>query len=148
MYALNGKSEKILGLLKKCCLAEYESKAYFTLLLTKRSKVWDLSKKSSAPSGRVYVPVESLREKGLVRTAGEFPKVVLPEPFASYLSRKINEKQMEILQLIEAGNEIRETVYCLKPVAVRYRDKYRVFEPKHRRKLNLDTIQTQCFRFR
>jgi len=136
MYVLNGKSEKILGLLKRCGLTEYESKAYFTLLLTERSKVWDLSKKSSVPNGRLYVTVESLREKGLVRTAGEFPKVVLPEPFAPYLSRKINEKQMEISQLIEAGNEIREVVYCLKPVAMKFRNKYRVFEPKHRRKRN------------
>lgn len=102
MYVLNGKSKKILGLLKRCGLTEYESKAYFTLLLTERSKVWDLSKKSSVPSGRLAV--DSLMEKGLVRTIGEFPKVVLPEPLAPYLSRKIDEKQMEISQLIEAGN--------------------------------------------
>jgi sugar-specific transcriptional regulator TrmB len=134
MFVLNGKSEKVLGLLKRCGLTEYESKAYFTLLLTERSKVWDLSKKSSVPCGRLYATVESLREKGLVRTAGEFPKIVLPEPFAPYLSRKINEKQMEISNLIEAGNEIRETVYCLRPIAIRYEDKYRVFEPKRRRR--------------
>ena len=133
MFVLNGNSEKVVGLLKRCGLTEYESKAYFTLLLTDRSKVWDLSKKSSVPNGKVYLTVENLKEKGLVQTVAEFPKVISPEPFQPYLSMKINEKQREISELIETGNLIREIVWSLKPVAIRYRDKYRVFEPKHRR---------------
>ncbi|MEM3172754.1 MAG: hypothetical protein QXE82_04355 [Candidatus Nitrosotenuis sp.] len=56
--------------------------------------------------------------------------------FGLYLDEKINERQKEISQLIEAGNEVRETVYCLKPVAMKYRNKYRVFEPKHRRRIS------------
>lgn len=36
--------------------------------------------------------------------------------------------------MIEAGNEIRETVYYLKSMAIKYRNKYRVFEPKRRKK--------------
>lgn len=135
MFVLNGSSEKVIGLLKKCGLTEYESKAYFTLLLTDRAKVWDLSKKSSVPNAKLYLTVENLKGKGLVQIIEEFPKMVLPEPFEPYLSMKINEKQKEISELIETGNLIREIVYSLKPVAIRYKDKYCVFEPKYRRKV-------------
>lgn len=135
MYVLNGKSEKILRLLKKCGLTEYESKAYFTLLLTEKSRAGELSKKSSVPQAKIYWVIEDLRKKGLVEVYDNFPKSVTARSFGLYLGEKINEKQREISQLIEAGNEIRETVCCLKPIAIRFKGKYRVFEPKHRRKL-------------
>jgi len=48
---------------------------------------------------------------------------------------KINEKQREISELIDTGNLIREIFYSLRPVAIRYKDKYGVFEPKRRRKV-------------
>lgn len=100
MFVLNGNADRILQTLKSCGLTEYESKVYFTLLLTERSKIGELSRKSSVPQPKIYLTVESLKEKGLVYVVDEFPKVVSPEPLAPYLSRKINEKQKEILNLI------------------------------------------------
>ena len=73
-------------------------------------------------------------DKGLVDVSEEMPKIAVPRRFESYLSRAINEKQKEISNLIESGNSIRDTIYCLKPVAVKFRNKYRVFEPKYRRR--------------
>ena len=134
MFVLNGNADRILKTLKSCGLTEYESKVYFTLLMTERSKMGELSRKSSVPQPKIYLTVEGLKEKGLVYVVDEFPKTVSPEPFASYLSRKINEKQNEISNLIESGNSIRDTIHGLKPVAIKYRNKYRVFEPKHRRR--------------
>jgi sugar-specific transcriptional regulator TrmB len=134
MFVLNGNADRILKTLKSCGLNEYESKVYFTLLLTERSKMGELSKKSSVPQSKVYWVVEGLRDKGLVDVSEEMPKIAVPRRFESYLSRAINEKQKEISNLIESGNSIRDTIYCLKPVAVKFRNKYRVFEPKHRRR--------------
>ena len=134
MFVLNGNSEKILKVLKSCGLTEYESKAYFTLLLTEKAKMWELSKKSSVPQSKIYLTVDGLEKKGLVYVK-EIPKTASAKPFEPYLSKTINSKQKEISNLIDYGNLIRETVYSLKQVAVRYKDKYRVFEPKHRRKV-------------
>ncbi|MEW6043067.1 MAG: helix-turn-helix domain-containing protein [Thermoproteota archaeon] len=131
MFVLNGNADRILKTLKSCGLNEYESKVYFTLLLTDRSKMGELSKKSSVPQPKIYLTVEGLKEKGLVDVVDEFPKTVSPTKFEPYLSRKINEKQREISNLIESGNSIRDVIYGLKPIAVKYRDKYRVFEPKY-----------------
>ena len=135
MFVLNGNSEKVLKVLRSCGLTEYESKAYFTLLLTDREKMLGLSKKSSVPQSKIYLVMDSLKNKGLVDLSDEFPKIASPKSFEPYLSKAINSKQKEISNLIDYGNLIRETVYSLKQVAVRYKDKYRVFEPKHRRKV-------------
>lgn len=134
MFVLNGNADRILKTLKSCGLTEYESKVYFTLLLTERSNMGELSRKSSVPQPKIYLTVESLKEKGLVYVIDEFPKTVSPTKFEPYLNRKISEKQREISNLIESGNSIRDTIHGLKPVAIKYRNKYRVFEPKHRRK--------------
>ncbi len=134
MFVLNGNADRILKTLKSCGLTEYESKVYFTLLLTKRSKIGELSKKSSVPQPKIYLTVDGLKERGLVQVVDEFPKTVSPTKFEPYIGRKINEKQREISNLIESGNTIRDAIYGLRPVAVKYKDKYRVFESKHRRK--------------
>ncbi|MFY9300459.1 MAG: helix-turn-helix domain-containing protein [Candidatus Nitrosotenuis sp.] len=134
MFVLNGNADRIVKTLKSCGLTEYESKVYFTLLLTERSKMGELSKKSSVPQSKIYWTIESLRDKGLVDVDEEMPKTAIPRKFEPYLSKAINEKQREISNLIESGNSIRDTIYGLRSVAVKYRNKYRVFEPKHRRK--------------
>jgi sugar-specific transcriptional regulator TrmB len=134
MFVLNGNAGRVLETLKSCGLTEYESKVYFTLLLTGRSKMGILARNSSAPQPRIYWVVEDLRRKGLVDVDESRPKTATPRQFGPYLSERINEKQKEISQLIEAGNSIRDTVYCLRPIAMKYKNKYRVFEQKHRRR--------------
>lgn len=133
MFVLNGNAEKVVGLLRKCGLTEYESKTYFTLLLMERAKMWDLSKKSSVPQSKIYWVMDSLERKGLVRQVEEFPKTVSALPFGQYLSDAINLKQKEIAEMIGDGNELREILQVLRPIAIRYK-RYKVFEPKHRRR--------------
>ena len=117
MFVLNGNADRIVKTLKSCGLNEYESKVYFTLLLTEGSKMGELSKKSSVPQSKVYWVVEGLRDKGLVDVSEEMPKVAVPRKFEPYLSKAINEKQREISNLIKSGNSIRDTIYGLRPVA-------------------------------
>lgn len=134
MFVLNGNADRIVMTLKSCGLTEYESKVYFTLLLTEKSKMGELAKKSSVPQSRVYWTIESLRDKGLVDVTDEMPKVAMPRRFESYIRKMVNEKQREISNLIEGRNFIMNTVYSLRPVALTYRGKYRVFEPKYLRR--------------
>ena len=133
MFVLNGNPGKVLKVLGSCGLTEYESKAYFTLLLTDREKMWELSKKSSVPQSKIYLVMDSLKYKGLVDLSAECPKTSSPRPFEPYLSRAINSKQKGISEIIENGNELRDIVYVLKPIAVRYK-RYKVFEPKYKRR--------------
>lgn len=135
MFVLNGNADRILKTLKSCGLTEYESKVYFTLLLTERCKMGELSRKSSVPQSKIYLTVEKLQERGLVDVDENKPKTTIAMGLEPYLSRAIDKKQREISDLIESGKLIRDIVYCLKPITVKYKDKYRVFEPKYRRKV-------------
>ena len=135
MFVLNGNREKILKMLKSCGLTEYESKAYFTLLLTGKSRAWDLSRKSSVPHSKIYCAVDELEEKGLAYTEGWKPKIIYPVGFKQYLDRRIVQKQKEIKELKEIRSEIGRTISSLKPVVVKFKDRYGVFEPKYRRKV-------------
>jgi len=134
MFVLNGNADRILETLMSCGLTEYESKVYFTLLLTEKSKMLELSKKSSVPQSKIYLTIDGLRDKGLVDVDDVMPKVATPRKFEPYLAKAINEKQKEISNLVESGNSIRDIIYGLRPVAVKYKNNYRVFEPKHRKK--------------
>ena len=133
MFMLNGNSEKVVRLLKSCGLTEYESKAHFTLLLTDRAKMWELSKKGSVPQSKIYLTVDGLEKKGLVYVK-ETPKTASAKTFETYLSKTINSKQKEISELIDFGNIVRETVCSLKPTVIKYKDRCAVFEPKYRRR--------------
>ena len=137
MLVLNGNAEKVVKILKSCGLTEYESKAYFTLLLTDRAKMWDLSKKSSVPQSKIYFTIEGLERKGLVYVKDEIPKTASARPFEPYLAKAINSKQKEISKLVDNGNIIRDMVYSLRPVTIKYKDRCRVFEPKYRRRCSV-----------
>jgi len=134
MFILNGNAERVIRTLRTCGLTEYESKVYFTLLLTDRSRMLDIAKKSSVPQSKIYSVVDSLNEKGLVDVPEDGLKTAKAREMEQYLSREINARQKEISKMIDAGNLIGEIIRSLRPIAIRYKDKYRVFEPKHRRK--------------
>lgn len=132
MFVLNGNQKKILNMMKKCGLNEYESKAYFTLLISGKSKAWDLYKRSSVPNSKIYSIIEELKRKGLVEIEGWKPKMISPISFSKYLRSTIKSKQKEIESLEKFGKEVNEIVYYLKPIATKFK-RYRVFEPKYRR---------------
>ena len=134
MFILNGNAERVIRTLRTCGLTEYESKVYFTLLLTDRSKMLDIAKKSSVPQSKIYSVIDSLDDRGLVDVSEDGLKTARARELEQYLSREINARQKEISKMIDAGNLIGEIIRSLRPIAIRYKDKYRVFEPKHRRK--------------
>lgn len=134
MFILNGNAERVIKTLRTCSLTEYESKVYFTLLLTDRSKMLDIAKKSSVPQSKIYSVMDSLNDKGLVDVSEVGLKTARAREMEQYLSREINARQNEISKMIESGKLIGEIIRSLRPIAVKYKDKYRVFEPKHRRR--------------
>jgi sugar-specific transcriptional regulator TrmB len=134
MFILNGNAERVIKTLRTCGLTEYESKVYFTLLLTDRSKMLYIAKKSSVPQSKIYSVMDSLNDKGLVDVSEDGLKTARAKEMEQYLSREINARQNEISKMIDAGNLIGEIIHSLRPIAIRYKDKYRVFEPKHRRR--------------
>lgn len=132
MFVLNGNQTKILNMMKKCGLNEYESKAYFTLLISGKSRAWDLYKRSSVPHSKIYYVIEELKEKGLVKVEGWKPKIIIPKNFLSYISKTVESKKKEIETIEKTVREVYEITSALKPIAMKYR-RYRVFEPKYRR---------------
>ena len=140
MFVLNGNADRILQTLMSCGLTEYESKVYFTLLLTERLKMGELSRKSSVPQSKIYLTIDGLRDKGLVDVNDEMPKTAAPRKFEPYLGKAIKEKQKEISKMVHAGSLIKDMVDGLRPITVKYRDKYRVFEPKYRHRNRVSKI--------
>ena len=133
MFVFNGNQKKILYMMKKCGLNEYESKAYFTLLISGKSKAWDLYMRSSVPHSKIYPVIEELKRKGLVEIEGWKPKIISPKDFSKYLRNTIKTKQKEIELLEKFGKEVSEIVHSLKPIAEKFENKYRVFESKYRK---------------
>lgn len=144
MFILNGNADRILKTLRSCGLTENESKVYFTLLLTERSKIGDISRKSAVPQSKVYWVVESLADKGLLSLYGDRPKFAETKSLEPYIKSAMREKQREMSELADAGQLIQDTVYKLRPMTVKYKDKYRVFEPKYlKRRRRLTRISFQ-----
>jgi sugar-specific transcriptional regulator TrmB len=99
MFILNGNAVRIVRTLMTCGLTEYESKVYFTLLLTDRSKMLDIAKKSSVPQSKIYSVIDGLNDKGLVDVSEEVPKTAKAREMEQYLSREINARQKEISKI-------------------------------------------------
>lgn len=134
MFVLNGNADRIVRTLMSCGLTEYESKVYFTLLLTGRSKVGALPKPSSVPQSKVYWTIQSLYDKGLVDVIETCPKIAIPKNFEPYVNREIKRKEKEVSEMVKSANLIKDTVCGLRPMTEKYKGKYRVFEPKYLRR--------------
>lgn len=132
MFVLNGNSGKILGALKSCGLTEYESKAYFTLLLSGRSMVWELSRRSAVPQSKIYSVIDSLVDRGLVDVVEGKPKSAQARDFEPYAASALRVKKKEMEAIGGAADLMERTVRSLRPM-IRY-GRYRVFEPKYLRR--------------
>jgi sugar-specific transcriptional regulator TrmB len=60
--------ERIVEKLERIGLTEYEAKAYFALLEVHLNTATKVSEKSGVPRTRIYSVLESLMNKGWVRT--------------------------------------------------------------------------------
>lgn len=76
-------------------------------------------------------------DKGLLEVYGERPKTAQIKSLEPYLNSAIRKKQKQIAELANAGKLVQDTVYNLRPITIKYKDKYRVFEPKYLRRKRL-----------
>lgn len=134
MFVLNGNADRIVKTLMSCGLTEYESKVYFTLLLTGRSKVGAIPKPSSVPQSKVYWTIQSLYDKGLVDVDETCPKMATARNFEPYVNREMRKKEKEVSEMAKTVSLIKDTVYGLRPMTEKYKGKFRVFEPKYLRR--------------
>ena len=89
---------------KELGLTTNESKVYDTLLRLGRAAAAHISKESQVPYGRIYTVLESLEEKGFVRTIPEGTKKYVatdPERFSQIIDTKIK-------ALMEIDNKVKE----------------------------------------
>lgn len=132
MYLLNGSQDRVLRMMRSCGLSEYESKVCFTLLVAGKSKAWDIYHRSGVPQSKVYFTLECLEDRGLVEVSGK-PKEYSPTNFGRFLRKAIREKEREAKSIRRFGDEVNKIVKTMRPIAKSYR-RYRVFEPKYRRR--------------
>jgi len=135
MFVLNGQASKGVEILQKYGLTQYESKAYFSLLVLGETNVCNLVRKSGVPQSKMYWTLERLLNRGLVATTQAFPRKFVALPFETYLTECIKEKREEIGRLLEGKKQFRELVCKLQPIGLKYADKLKVFEPSYKRGL-------------
>ncbi|MEM5852795.1 MAG: helix-turn-helix domain-containing protein [Candidatus Aenigmatarchaeota archaeon] len=69
------EKEEIIWTLQKFGMTEYESRAYFTLVLLGPAKALEVSKQASIPQSKIYSALESLMKKQLVEMFDGRPKL-------------------------------------------------------------------------
>jgi len=104
--------KRIYALLKSLDFTEYEAKAYLCLSSHLRLSAEELSTKAAIPLTRTYGVLESLAEKGFVRTNLGRPRSyeVTPPELAvkSFLEYQRDESEGRLKKLKEAGEELLE----------------------------------------
>jgi sugar-specific transcriptional regulator TrmB len=131
---LNGHATKGMELLRRYGLTQYESKAYFALLLLGETSAGNLAVKGVIPQSKVYWVLKDLEVKGLVAVTNACPKRYVALPFEMYASRCIVSKKRQIDELMEGRKRLRQVLCELQPIVLKYAE-IKVFEPSFRRGL-------------
>ncbi|MCW4044187.1 MAG: hypothetical protein NWE94_01555 [Candidatus Bathyarchaeota archaeon] len=130
--------ESVVEKLRQIGLAEYEAKAYLALLNTHLSTATRVSERSGVPRTKIYVVLESLRDKGWVRVYSGVPllfKAVEPlrvfekakEDYAEFLAsvqttlkEEVNDmKEKFVIKRFDVGLEgLKEAIRKAKTVEI------------------------------
>ena len=128
----NGK--KVLDVLRKLGFSPYEARAYFALLLCGEMKAGEIAKMSGVPQSKVYVTLESLAEKEIVRVKDARPKLYNATiPLHKIAKSYVESRQKEIDYAMKNGRWLNEVVNAISPVVKNHRNRVRIFEPKYGR---------------
>ncbi len=113
--------ERIIALLKKFNLTEYEAKTYLALAQIKTGTAWSISKKSGVPQPKTYGALKNLAEKGFIEIQPGKPlkyRALDPEvAMTNYIERfkekcelKVKELEKSTEIIVEALKEIEDKV--------------------------------------
>jgi sugar-specific transcriptional regulator TrmB len=105
---------QILEFLNKLGLTEYESKAYFFLMIHDRLSADDLCKVTNISPSRIYDVLSSLQKKGLVTDLPEKPKkyqAILPSiGLQSIISEREEDLTKELKEIRKTGDFIKKYI--------------------------------------
>lgn len=119
---VTNKLNEILESLKKLGLTEYESKAYFFLIVHNKLSADDLCKVSDISPSRIYDVLSSLEKKGLITSLPEKPKkyqAISPSvSLQSLITGKEEDLTKELRELRKTGDFITKYIESISGVQV------------------------------
>jgi len=118
MFTINGNGKEVAELFKKFGLNEYESRVYFTLQISGKTKVGKLWVPAGVPQSKVYNTVQMLSTKGLVETTNLKPLEVRAKPFLRFANEYLTDKKCSLYEIQEKIDGYREVTRNNKLVRV------------------------------
>lgn len=101
MFTINGNGKEIAELFKKFGLNEYESRVYFTLQVSGKTKAGRLWQSAGVPQNKVYHSIQTLSMKGLVEPTSLNPLEVRAKPFLRFANEYMNDKKCSLYEIQE-----------------------------------------------
>ena len=133
MYVLNGNGKKILDSLTRMGLGVYEARAYFTLLLCGEMKAGVIARMSGVPQSKVYLTLENLADKDIVKVNDRRPKTYQTVPLEVVVDSYITKTQEELQDAKKSRKWLRQVVKTFSPMLRNDKGNARVFEPRYTR---------------
>jgi sugar-specific transcriptional regulator TrmB len=134
MFLLNGKTDETLKALDSLFLNEFESKAYFALLVKRECKPMDVVRLSGIPQSKIYWILQDLAEKKMVIQTQAKPMKVKPVELGIVLAQFKADRIAEYRRALSSVKYLREILTSLEKVAEEYEGQFRIFEPRARRR--------------
>lgn len=110
MLAINGNGKEIAELFKKFGLGEYESRVYFTLQVSGKTKVGKLWVSAGVPQSKVYNIIQTLSTKGLVDTTNLKPLEVRAKPFLRFANDYLTDRKCSLYEIQEKIDNYKEVM--------------------------------------
>ncbi|MGI0049912.1 MAG: helix-turn-helix domain-containing protein [Nitrososphaera sp.] len=133
MLLLNGKTDATLKALRNLRLTEYESKAYFTLLVAGECKPKDIVRLAGIPQSKVYWVLQDLVEKKMAVQTQASPLKAKPVGLDVALAQFKAEKEAEFRRALSSAKYIGDVMASITKVAERYSGQFRIFESNRRK---------------
>jgi len=117
MFTINGNGKEIAELFKKFGLTEYESRVYFALQVSGKTRVGKLWVSAGIPQSKVYNTIQILSMKGLIETTTLKPLEVRAKPFLRFANEYLTDRKCSLYEIQEKIKDYKE-VTKNKPVKV------------------------------
>lgn len=128
MLLLNGKTDKTLHGFKGLLLAEWEPKAYFTLLALGELKPWEVARMSEILQARIYWILDELKEKRLVEQTNAKPIRVKAVYLGIALEQFKSDRIVKVNKATASKRFLESVPESLENMKERYEGQLRVFE--------------------
>lgn len=142
MFVLNGREERVMNLLQRFNLEEYDSKAYFTLLVFGKLRAGVIAYRSGVPQSKVYETLYRLADKGLVSIVSSSPKEFEAIGIDYLLKSFVKSRRFQIYKAERSYEELKRVVESIREVATNpLVMPIKIFKPRHRRQTEAVEMQ-------